>query len=645
MICILPTGVIGQKLTTKLADKSFNEFGYMEAIQFYEYAYEKDTSDIYIVKQLAEANHHIGNTGQVEHWLKKLIDRHQEQPQDIFNYFQSLKSNGKYLLAQHWLKEYSALRPNNIQLTMQDSMLQYIHLLKRDSVNYRILNVSLNTKGSDIGPAFYKDQLIFSSTSIGNNSGVNYKWNDLPYLHLYSAKIDPFTGDLTSPEPFAPKLKTAYHDGPVSFDPKNKLIYFTRNNFVKGHTSKSKKGIVNLKIFLGKLEGDQWKLTGAFPYNSDEYSVGHPSIDTSGTTLYFASDMPGGYGKSDLYSSVLTNGQWSKPLNLGPEINTDGNEFFPFISNDGALYFASDGHGGLGGLDIYSSVPVAGGFNEIHNMGYPVNSAQDDFGLALDSTGLKGYFSSNRSEGKGDDDLYFLAINKIHPVIIRGIIRDIDTKDVLANAAVSVVDETGKTILTSITSKDGQFEFEVPKGTQYSLKVTKELYNDNKSPFEALAPPVNDEVYFEIFLEHKIQKQAEPVIALVNLKQEAVVQPKVIEFENINYGFNKSAIRKDAAVILDKLIATMKEFPTLKIRIESYTDSRGSGKYNMQLSKKRARSANSYIVSKGIDPHRLRHKGYGETRLLNKCAKGIVCSKAEHQVNRRSTMTVVSMGL
>ena len=569
LICILPTGVLGQKLTTKLADKSFNEFGYMKAIQFYEYAYEKDTSDIYIVKQLAEANHHIGNTGQVEHWLKKLIDRHQEQPQDIFNYFQSLKSNGKYLLAQHWLKEYSALRPNNIQLTMQDSMLQYIHLLKRDSVNYQILNVSLNTKGSDIGPAFYKDQLIFSSTSIGNNSGVNYKWNDLPYLHLYSAKIDPFTGDLTSPEPFAPKLKTAYHDGPVSFDPKNKLIYFTRNNFVKGHTSKSKKGIVNLKIFLGKLEGDQWKLTGAFPYNSDEYSVGHPSIDTSGTTLYFASDMPGGYGKSDLYSSILTNGQWSKPLNLGPEINTDGNEFFPFISNDGALYFASDGHGGLGGLDIYSSVPVGGGFNEIHNMGYPVNSAHDDFGLALDSTGLKGYFSSNRSEGKGDDDLYFLAINKIHPVIIRGIIRDIGTKDVLANAAASMVDEPGMTIMTSIPSKEVQFSFKLPKETQYRLKVSKELHSDNKNQVLTLALPVGEAVNAKILLEHKVQKQAEPVIAPVNLKQEAVVQPKVIEFENINYGFNKSAIRKDAAVILDKLIATMKEFPTLNIRIES----------------------------------------------------------------------------
>jgi len=356
---LYPIQSFSQKLTTKLADKSFDEFAYVEAIGLYEYAYKKDTTDNYIVKRLADANRNVGNNEDVELWLKKLINRKVEVPEDLFNYSQALKSNGKYLQAEQMLKEYSDLRPEDGRINIQVSLLEYIHFLMRDSLNYEVRNMAINTKGSEMGPAFYKDQLILSSTSLGISSGANYKWNELPYLHLYSTKIDGY-GNLSSPEPFAPKLRTAYHDGPVSFDQKKGIIYLTRNNYARGKTSKSREGVVNLKIFIGKLENGEWKLSGNFQFNSDEYSVGHPSIDKEGSVMYFASDMPGGYGKSDIYFSVFSNGHWSKPFNLGPKINTEGNEFFPFISNDGVLYFASDGHGGLGGLDIYFSVPERG---------------------------------------------------------------------------------------------------------------------------------------------------------------------------------------------------------------------------------------------------------------------------------------------
>ena len=633
-----------QKLTTKLADKNFDEFAYMDAIQLYEYAYQKDSTDNYVVKRLADANRNVGNTEEVERWLKKLIDRHKEQPEDIFNYSQALKSNGKYLLAEQWLKEYSDLRPEDGRVNIQVSLLEYIQFLMRDSTNYEIRNVSLNTHGSEMGPAFYKDQLVFSSTSIGTKSGANYKWNELPYLKLYSAMIDQANGGLSSPNPFAPKLKTAYHDGPVSFDQKNDIIYFTRNNFVKGKTSKSRDGVVNLKIFIGKFENGDWKLTGGFRYNSDEYSVGHPSIDKSGTILYFASDMPGGYGKSDLYFSVFSNNQWSKPFNLGPKINTEGNEFFPFISNDGVLYFASDGHGGLGALDIYFSVPERGVFNSIENMGYPINSSKDDFGFALDSTGMKGYLSSNRIGGKGDDDLYSLKIKRV-PVIIRGIIKDRDTKDVLPDATVSVIDENGKTIFTSITRTDGQFEFGVNKGQQYILNVTKEFYSETESQVATMALRPNDEVFSEISLEQKIEEGPNSNLsAPINMEEENGVPLQVIELEYINYDFDKSDVRGDAAGILDKLVAIMKESPDLEIRIESHTDSRGGDDYNMLLSKKRARAAFDYVVSKGIDPNRMVYQGYGETRLLNNCGNGVICDETQHEVNRRSIVKVVRKG-
>jgi outer membrane protein OmpA-like peptidoglycan-associated protein len=627
---LLPEQSFSQKLTVKLADKSFDEFAYVEAIGLYEYAYERDTTDNYVVKKLAESNRNIGNSEDVERWLKKLIDRKVAIPEDIFNYSQALKSNGKYLIAEQWLKEYSDLRPEDGRVNMQVSLLEYIKFLMRDSTNYEIMNTAINTIGSDMGPAFYKDKLIFSSTSIGTKAGATYKWNELPYLKMYSAKIGPY-GDLNSVEPFAPKLKTAYHDGPVSLDSKNNIIYLTRNNFAKGKTSKSREGVVNLKIFLGKLEEGDWKLNGSFRYNSDEYSVGHPSIDKAGKILYFASDMPGGYGKSDIYFSVLSNGQWSKPFNLGPKINTEGNEFFPFISNDG-----------LGALDIYFSVPEQGIFSSIENMGYPVNSSKDDFGLALDSTGVKGYFASNRSGGKGDDDLYFMKIKRV-PVIIRGAIKDRDTKDVLSDATVSVINEAGNKIASSITRVDGQFEFEVNKGQQYTINVTREFYNENEVVIGTASLRPNDEAYSEIFLEQKVEADDNSP-APKSMEEEDGAALQVVELEYINYALDQTDIKPDVAATLDRLIAMLKEFPDLEIRIESHTDSRGSDDYNMLLSKKRAKAAFDYVVSKGIDPKRLLYRGYGETRLLNNCTNGVQCTEEQHEVNRRSIVKVVRKG-
>ena len=639
---LLPAQSFGQKLTTKLADKSFEEFAYIEAIGLYEYAYGKDTTDNYIVKRLAESNRNVGNTEEVERWLKKLIDRHTAQPEDIFNYSQALKSNGKYLLAEQWLKEYSDLRPEDGRVNLQVSLLEYIKFLMRDSTNYEILNTAINTIGSDMGPAFYKDKLIFSSTSIGTKAGATYKWNELPYLKLYSAQIGPY-GDLSSVESFAPKLKTAYHDGPVSFDSKNSIIYLTRNNFAKGKTSTSRDGVVNLKIFFGKLEDGEWKLTGNFTYNSNEYSVGHPAISKDGTTLYFASDMPGGYGKSDIYFSKLANGQWSKPINLGPKINTEGNELFLYVGDDGVLYFGSDGHGGLGGLDIFFSVPEQGIFNSIENMGYPVNSSKDDFGLSLDTTGVKGYFTSNRPRGKGDDDIYFMKIKRI-PVIIRGVVKDRDTKDVLSDAKVSVINEAGNTLATSITRIDGQFEFEVNKGQQYVINVTKEFYNENEVIIATAQLRPNDEAFSEVFLEQKME-EADNSPAPKSMEEENGEALQVVELDYINYELDKSDIKPDVAGTLDRLIALLKEFPDLEIRIESHTDSRGSDDYNMLLSKKRAKAAFDYVVSKGIDPKRLLYHGYGETRLLNNCTNGVDCTEEQHEVNRRSIVKVVRKGV
>lgn len=638
LITFLGSVSYGQKLTIKLADKRFNEFAYMEAIQLYEYAYEKDTLNNYLLKQLAESNRRTGNNQQVERWLKKLIDRHLEQTDDIYNYFQALKSNGKYESAEYWLNKYSSLISKENKGKWPNSFLSNIELLKNDSLNYEILNVSLNTIGSELGPVYYKDRVVFSSTSIKNNS-TNYKWNELPFLQMYSAKIDPAKGDLTLPEPFAPKLRTTYHDGPVSFDENNEIIYFTRNNIIKGKTARSKDGVVNLKIFLGKLlTKGEWTIQGEFKYNSNEYSVGHPSINQDGTILFFASDMPGGYGKSDIYYSTRTNDEWGMPINLGPSINTMDNESFPFISNEGTLYFASDRYEGLGGMDIYFSAPDKGVFTASQNMGYPINSSYDDFGLTFEASCMKGYFCSNRPGGKGDDDLYYLKI-KSDSIIIRGVVKERGTNELIADATVSLMDINGTTVMKRETTPNGEFGFKIRSKQQYVLNIAKHGY------FESIVHPTTvsrfskNAVKQEVFLEKITEKPMEVSLSKITSDdEEGPVQ--MIELEHINYDLDKSFIRKDAAAILDKLIAYWKASPDLNIKVESHTDSRATDEYNLLLSKRRAVAAFDYMVSKGIDPDRISYYGFGEARLLNVCGNGVICDEKKHEENRRSIVKV-----
>jgi outer membrane protein OmpA-like peptidoglycan-associated protein len=631
-----------QKVTIRLADKAFDEFAFIEAIELYEYAYEKDPENNYVVQKLADANRQVGNTEEVEKWLKLLIDRRAEEPEDLFAYSQALKSNGKYLQAEQWLKEYSELRPEDGRVNIQTSLLEYIQFLHRDSSKYEIRPISLNSEGSEMGAAFYYDRVVFSSTKSRN--GIverKYKWNDLPYLNLYVGDRAP-NGDILNVEDFAPKLRTTYHDGPVSFDTKSNRVYITQNNVGKRGVSKSEEGEVNLKISFGGKETGKWESRGEFSFNSDDYSTGHPSIDQTGNVLYFASNMPGGYGGSDIYFSVFNRGFWSEPFNLGPKVNTSGNEFFPFISDDGVLYFSSNGHGGLGALDVYFSVPESGVFSTVENMGYPVNSPKDDFSFVLDSTGTAGYFASNRKGGRGSDDIYYVKLTYI-PVIIRGVAKDRETGDILPDTKISIVNEFADTIFTSLTQVDGRFEFEVNKGKDYIINGQKEFYFPNDEVVETRKLRQNDETFVELFLDMKPfddDGAPEPLM----MENEGGDALQVIDLEYISFALGTWGIDPAAERTIDKLIEYLLKYPETEVRIESHTDSQGDDQENLLLSKRRAKAAFDYIISKGIDPSRIGYKGYGETRLLNRCDDGVDCSEAEHAINRRTIVKVVKKG-
>lgn len=653
MIVLLAVSAHAQKMAIRLGDSNFREFNFVAAIDYYEYAFERDSTDNYLIRKLAEANNNIGKTIEVEKWLHILVRKGTAEAADLYQYAQALKSNGKYAEAERIMRDYAELRPDDARILMEVSMLEYIQYLMRDSSKYVIRNVSTNTVGSDMGPSFYNDELVFSSTSLANSgSKRTYGWNALPFLDMYSATINA-NGDLSSPKPFAPKLKTNFHDGPMTYDKKNDRIFYTINNSAKGKSQKSKEGTINLKINIAKNGEDGWEYDGSFKFNSSEYSIGHPSIDTTGNVLYFASDMPGGYGGTDIYFSIYSEGRWSTPFNLGPKVNSEANELFPFISNEGVLYFTSNGQGGMGGLDIFFSVPDNGVFNTIENMGYPVNSPKDDFAMVLDKTGMKGYYTSNRTSGKGDDDIYSMKITRI-PVIIRGVVRDRITEEALGNTKISLINSVGDTIYTSFSRSNGAFEFELNKGENYSVFAQRVLYSDDKKAVSTIGLRPNQEINIDMYLENLIPQEtiADETQASVveypeplKMEEENGEPIQVLELEYINYDLDKWDIRTDAGDVLDRLVAIMVEYPELEIRLESHTDSRGSDEYNLLLSKRRARSAFEYMVDRGIDPTRIQYEGYGETRLLNKCANDVECSEEEHEVNRRTIVKVVRKGI
>jgi len=652
LLLALVSAGYSQKMAVRLGDSNFREFNFIAAIEYYEYAFERDSADSYVIRKLAEANNNIGKSEQVEKWLSILVRKGSAEATDLYQYAQALKSNGKYAEAEKVMSDYAVLKPDDARTLMEVSMLEYIQFLMRDSSKYVIMNASTNTKGSDMGPAYYKNELVFSSTSLsGTVTKRTYGWNELPYLDMYVAQIAS-NGDLRFPKPFAPKLKTNFHDGPMTYDEKNDRIFYTINNATKGRILKSKGGVTNLKINFAKRVEDDWEYDGSFRFNNEEYSVGHPSIDSTGNVLYFASDMPGGYGGTDIYFSIYSESRWSTPYNLGPKVNSEANELFPFISNEGVLYFASNGHGGMGGLDIFFSVPENGVFDAIENMGYPVNSPRDDFALVLDKFGMQGYFTSNRTTGKGDDDIYYMKITRV-PVVIRGLIRDRITEEPLSSAEVSLINSAGQVVSTSLSRANGAFEFELNKGEDYSLLARKEMYSEDKKTVSTMGLRPNQEVFVEIYLEstvpeapvaEEVSKSSVDYPEPLKMEEENGEPIQVLELEYINYDLDKWDIRNDAAEILDRLLAIMIEYPDLEIRLESHTDSRGGDDYNLLLSKRRARSAFEYLIDRGIDPARVQYEGYGETRLLNRCANDVECTEEEHEVNRRTIVKVVRKG-
>jgi len=618
------------------ADKKYDSYAYINAIEIYEEVAAEGYKSKELFEKLGNAYYFNANLIKASKWYGELFKLGEEvAPEYYFRYAQTLKAEKRYKESDEKMQEFNKLTGSDIRGNEFIKTRNYLDKIAGKSGRFRIENLGVNSKYSDFAPSFYlENNLVFSSardTGIATRS--NHKWNARPFLDLYGAEVAD-NGSLANVDKFSDKINTKYHESTTVFTKDGNTMYFTRNNYFNGKYKKDEKGINKLKIFRATREDDRWTNIEELPFNSDLYSVAHPALSIDEKKLYFASDMPGTFGQSDLYVvDINDDGTFGEPKNLGKGINTEGRENFPFISQDNELYFSSDGHVGLGGLDIFVlNLDIED--SEIFNVGEPVNSPMDDFSFIINTKTKKGYFASNRDGGQGDDDIYsFLETKAIQWTCeqeIVGVVKDDKTNEPIAGAHVQLYDESNNSIDGIFTNREGKFKFKsiLACNKIYFVRASKKEYNTG----EQLMPKQEEGGLREATL--LLEKEEVPF----EIGDDLAV---TLNIPIIYFDFDKSNIRDDAAVELEKVVAVMKKYPTLKIDVRSHTDSRGGDAYNKKLSQRRNESTRAYIISRGIDESRLIGAGYGEERLVNKCSNGVKCSEEEHQLNRRSEFIVI----
>lgn len=485
---------IGQSKLNK-ANSEYEKLAYTPAIDLYEDILKKE-DNFEAMWKLADCYRLTNSYKEAEYWYGRVVQYSEAEPVHLLYYAQVLQTNENYGEAVKWYSKYREYVPGDSRADNQMKASQNYRQYYVDADRYKLVNMPFNSSKYDFGPVYYKEGLVFSSSRDSAQSIERiHTWTGEPFFDLYyvEKKGEASSGDTvgtgakagvreagewSKPKDIKGRVNTKYHEGPIVITADGSTVYFTRNNFdnskgVTGKVGKSSDKIVKLKLYTAKIEGDKWIDIKEFAYNNDEYSVGHAAIDPSGEYLYFVSDMPGGYGGTDIYVSEREGeGGWGIPMNLGPVINTEGNEMFPYMDKEGVLYFASDGHGGLGGLDIFKVKGSGTEWGSVKNMGAPLNSSYDDFGLIFNEEGSEGFITSNRPGGAGSDDIYGFINDGI---TLEGIVVDAKTGEPICASDVDLMYQS-KIIAERKTVCDGEFEFSVLPGRDYELEGCAEGY-------------------------------------------------------------------------------------------------------------------------------------------------------------------------
>lgn len=604
--------VSAQNAATKTADKLYNRLEYVDAAKEYLKLVENDKADGYVHKQLGDTYYNMFNTTEAVKWYARAT----ETPQDAetyYRYAQMLKANGKYEEANKQMQKFASAAPNDDRAKAFKANPNYIPTLLDKTKRYNVNLLDVSSDKSDFGAVLYDTSLYF--TSARNTARKSYGWTDEPFLDIYRADYNA-DGTITNVIGVS-TINSKYHDGPLTMSTDGNTVYFTSDSFRESSFEKDKANKLKLgrnNLFKATKNGDSWGDITSLPFNSKEFSTSNPSLSRDGKTLYFSSDRPGSIGGVDIWKvAVNADGTYGEPQNLGNKVNTEGNESFPFIADDNkTLYFASSGRPGLGGLDVFQIDLTSG---EASNLGKPVNSEKDDFAFTFNESKKVGFVSSNRN---GNDDI-FGAI-PVCSVDVLTVVTDAKTGAILTNATVSILDDKRNVIATEMSNAKGEVKYNVECDKPYVVQASKDGYEGNTfAVTKSKGPTV------------KIDAAIQPIDVIVT-ETEIILKPIFFEYD-------KSNITQEGAFELDKLVQVMKNNDKLVIMSKSHTDNRGSDKYNLSLSDRRAKSTVQYIISKGIDASRISGKGMGELEPKVDC--GASCTEEQHAQNRRSEFLIV----
>lgn len=638
---LISTSVFGQTTgKQKRGDKRFNSFSFVQSVKTFEKKAQDTTAkEHYTVRKLADAYIMIREPEKALPLYKRAVEQEDIPKEYYLRYAQTLRATGDYKESKVWMKKYKESGGE------EDSRTKLF--FKSDDLASAIFNsedhntiekLKINTEYNDFGAVVLNDSLLVFASSRDDGTATQriYGWDEQPLMDVFVTSFA--NGNVESTTKLEGDVNTKHHDGPVTFNGDGTKMYFSRNNYYENKKLKDDSGIMHVGIYSAELVEGKWVNVKQSNLTSSQYTVYHPSLSKDGKQLYFASDMPGGFGGMDIYvSNVNEDASLGEPKNLGAAINTEGNEVFPMVHHeDNTLYFSSDGHVGLGLLDVFAAVRGEDGsmVNAI-NLAEPINSKKDDFGYYLSDDTFSGFVSSNRKGGAGGDDIY--AFKRIPPLLMKGKIVDAINNAPIAGAKVVLKTNSGEDLATFITNEDGYYEQIIPRERNFVLVGSKDTYQEMVKTFDTKG----------------LSKQREVIVDL-NLGLIPVLDVEVLaDLNTIYFDFDKSYIRPDAAEELDKVVKLMvEEYPEMVIRLESHTDSRFSDEYNLKLSGRRAASTYLYLIDNGVDASRItEYEGFGESMLLDVktadgtkvCSNGVKCTEAEHQLNRRTEFIIIKM--
>ena len=635
-----------EKEALQKAANYYRNLDYVQAINAYESIARKGVEPQELLENLANAYYYNADYKQANKWYAKLFantDAKTGKPYNInpeyyYRYAQTLKSVEDYEASDKMMNKFVALKGNtDSRAVLFQKNRDYQAEIKRNSDRMVLHPLQINTNKSEYGTAFYGNNIVYA-TSKGGILKKRADWTGDNFYSLYEATTDSLQvfkkGKLNG-------INTKFNESTAAFSKDGNTIYFTRNNFIHNEVKTNGDETVLLKIFKAtKNKSGKWEDIKEMPFNSNIHSVAHPALSPDGKYIYFASDMKGTIGASDIYRAKILKNGYGKPENLGALINTQGRESFPFVSDDNILYYSSDGFPGLGGLDIYA-VKLDEEGNPISkpvNVGRPANSAEDDFCYVINTHTKIGYLTSNRPGGKGSDDIY--SFYEEAPVqfsckqAINGVVKNAKSLEVIADAKITLLDKSLKLIEEQISNKEGTFSFLYTSNCKDEQLIIKTIREGFSSDEQNITLTGLKDAYAEVLLSPIVEKK--PIKIGDDLSKE-------LKIDNIYFDYDKANIRPDAAEQLAKIVKVMEEYPTMKIDVRLHTDSRGSDSYNLALSQRRAKSTIKWLIAHGIHKDRITGKGYGETQLVNGCSNGVPCTEEQHQANRRSEFIIISM--